>query len=92
MVGEFLELYLMIFFIIAAGYAFLLSCTSIFYKKKSFGQLSPNELKVKQGTATAEVKMDLFFRSLFTAIFTYQMHLIALAITGVIYLIIYMTP
>jgi len=85
MSANFLEVFLYAFFAVAAGYAVLASFTTIFYKKKSWGQLTRNELKVKQGTATIENRMDLLIRSFFTSLFTYQVYLVALLVAIVLY-------
>ncbi|WP_136797021.1 MULTISPECIES: hypothetical protein [Desulfosediminicola] len=82
---NFLEVFLYSFFGVAVGYALLAGFTPIFYKKKAWGQLTRNELKVKQGTATIENKMDLLIRSFFTSLFTYQVYLIALLIAVLVY-------
>lgn len=85
MAANFIEVFLYSFFAVAALYALLASFTTIFYKKKSWGQLTRNELKVKQGTATIENRMDLLIRSFFTSVFTYQVYLVALFVTILAY-------
>lgn len=85
MAANYLELFLYSFFAVALGYAILASFTTIFYKKKSWGQLTRNELKVKQGTASVENRMDLLIRSLVTSLFTYQIYLIALFLSTLVY-------
>lgn len=74
----FLECYVLSFLSVAVGFAFLGACTTVFYRKKTWGQLRRNELKVKQGTASPEDRFDIFFRSLATSFLTWQLHLIAL--------------
>ena len=83
----FLEIFIVAFIVAAAGYAFLASWTPLFYKKKSWGQLSKNELLVKQGNATVENRIDLFFRSFFTSLFTVQVYLAALLVAGAVWLV-----
>ena len=87
MVPDFWEMFLLAFAIIAVGYAFLASWTTIFYKRKSPGQLTRGELKVKQGTASFEVRTNLFVRALFSSLFTYQIYLLALLTGGAAYLL-----
>lgn len=86
MTANFWEVFLLAFVVVAAGYAFLASWTPLFYKRKSWGQLTQNELKVKQGTASPEIRLDLFVRTFFTCFFTYQVYLLALLLGGGIYL------
>lgn len=88
MTASFLELFLLAFLIVAIVYSGLASCTNIFYRRKSWGQLRPNELKVKQGSATMENRLDLFIRTFFTSVFTYQIYLVALVLGGLTYLAI----
>lgn len=85
------EVYIIVFLLTAAGYAGLASFTTLFYRRKSWGELTHNELKVKQGDATIENRLDLFFRSFFTGFFTYQVYLISLAVTGLYWLKLLMT-
>lgn len=92
MTGEFLEVFLYSFFAVAAGYSVLASFTTLFYRKKSWGQLTRNELKVKQRTATMENRMDLLIRSLFTSLFTYQIYLVSLLVSVVLYCVIRYMP
>lgn len=87
MTSSFLEIFIIAFIAAAAGYAFLASWTPLFYRKKSWGQLSQNELLVKQGNATMENRIDLFFRSFFTSLFTFQVYLAALLLAGPVWLV-----
>lgn len=82
MMPDFWELYLLAFMAVAVGYGLLASWTPILYRGKALGQLKPGELKVKQGTATPDVRMDLFVRTFFACFFTYQVYLLALIIAG----------
>lgn len=82
---SFPELYLLFFFVVAGIYSVLAGWTTIFYRKKPFGRLSPGELKVKQGTATLENRIDLFFRTLVSCLFTWQVHAVVLALAGVVF-------
>jgi hypothetical protein len=77
----FLEVYLITFLAVSAIYSFLASWTTFFYRNKAWGQLSKNELKVKQGTATMENRIDLCAQTIITGLLTWQLHLIALIIT-----------
>lgn len=88
MTANFLELFLLAFVVIAIGYSGLASCTTLLYRRKSWGQLRPNELKVKQGSASIENRLDLFMRTFFTCVFTYQIYLLALVLGGLAYLVL----
>lgn len=88
MVPDFWELYLLAFMVVAVGYGLLASWTAILYRGKALGQLKPGELKVKQGRATVEVRMDLFVRTFFACFFTYQVYLLAMIIAGGTYLLL----
>ena len=85
---SFFELFFLAVVVCAIIYSFVASWTRILYRSKSWGQLSANELKVKQGTATLENRVDLFVRTFFTSFFTYQVYLFALALSGFGYLIL----
>jgi hypothetical protein len=84
---NFWEIFLFAFVAAAGGYSFLASCTTVFYRKKAWGQLSPTELKVKQGSASFENRIDLFIRTLFVSLFTYQIYLLAFMMGGLMYLV-----
>lgn len=86
------ETFLLVFAAVAFGYSFLASCTALLYKRKSVGQLSRSELKVKQGTASLEIRVNLFVRTLFSCLFTYQIYLLALLVGGAVYLAIKYLP
>ena len=81
----FWELFFVAFLISALLYSFLASWTRLLYRGKSWGQLSANELKVKQGTATIENRIDLFVRTFFLSLFTYQIYLVALLLGSIVY-------
>lgn len=87
MVADVWEMYLLAFVVVSIGNAFLSSWTPLFYRRKSWGQLTPNELRVKQGTATFEIRMNLFVRTFFSCFFSYQIYLVALFISGSAYLV-----
>lgn len=86
------EIFIYTFVGVAIGYAFLASWTSLFYRKKAWGQLTRAELKIKQGNATLENRMDLFIRTLFASFFTYQVWLLTLFFGTLISLAIYFYP
>lgn len=83
-----MEIYLLAFLIVAVGYGVVAAWATVFYRKKAWGQLSANELKVKQGTASLENRLDLFFRTLATAVFVWQLHLAALLVASLIFMLL----
>lgn len=87
MTPEYWDICLLAFFAVAVGYALISSLTPLLYKNKSWGQLTANELRVKQGTATPEIRLNLFVRSFFSCFFTYQIYLAALVLSGAILLL-----
>ncbi len=87
MTADFWEVFLLAFIIVAVGYALLASLSPVLYRRKALGRLTKNELKVKQGTATLENRMDLFVRTFFTSLFTFQVYLLALLLGTCVYFI-----
>jgi hypothetical protein len=85
---DFWDVFMLAFVAVAAGYALLASLSSVLYRRKALGRLTKHELKVKQGTATFENRMDLFVRTFFVSLFTYQVYLIALALGSSVYFIL----
>ncbi len=88
MVPDFWDMYLLAFVVVSVCYAFISSWTSLLYRRKSWGQLTASELRVKQGTATPEIRMNLFVRAFFACFFTYQVYLLALLLSGVLFLLV----
>ena len=84
----FIEIYLLAFLIVSVGYGLLAGWATAFYRKKAWGQLSANELKVKQGTASLENRLDLFFRSLATGVFVWQLHFAALLVSSLVVMLL----
>ena len=78
------------FLLVALANALLASCTNIYYKKKSIGHLSHSQLRIKQGTATFEHRLNVFAQSLVFCLVTFRIYLITslvwLAINGAYYI------
>jgi len=74
-------------FSVSFCYAILGSCTPIFYKNKSRGRLSLNQLKVAQGDATFSQRIELFFKTFFLGFFTPGVY--GLAVLGSLIIIAY---
>lgn len=83
----FIELFFFSFIGVAAIYGFLAGWTPFFYRKKAVGQLRGDELRVKQGTAGIDNRLSVLGRTFFLSFFTYQVYLLALVVSGVLYLL-----
>lgn len=55
---------LLSFTIISIFSALLASCSRIYYRKKAWGQISHSQLRIKQGNATMEHRLNVFALSL----------------------------
>lgn len=86
MYTSFGELFLLSFLVISCLYGVLASLTRILYRNKLAGQLNNHELRVKQGTASLDNRLNLFVRAFFGSFFTWQVYVMALAISGAGYL------
>lgn len=64
------EVFFTTLFFIALLHSALASCTKILYRKKSWGRLTHNQLKVVQGDATFSQRIELFFHTFFTSFLT----------------------
>ena len=85
MIADFFELFALCFLIVAVGYGVLAGCTGLLYRKRSVGQLRGDELRIKQGTASLEHRLNVAVKTFFTSIFTYQVYLLAVTMSGIIY-------
>jgi len=88
---SFIELFFFCLLVIAAIYGLLASWTPFFYRKKAVGQLRGNELRIKQGTASIDNRLSVLARTFFLSFFTYQVYLLALALSGMLYIIYQLT-
>ena len=81
---------LLSFLLVAFSNSLLASFTSLYYKKKPVGQLSHSQLRIKQGTATFEHRLNVFAQSLVFCFITLRIYLITLlvwlAVNGAYYL------
>jgi len=73
-------LFFITFFSVAVINALLASCTTIYYRKKSSGHLSHSQLRIKQGNATIDHRLNVFVQSLLLCFVTLRMYLITLLI------------
>lgn len=61
---DWLSIGLISFTIVSIVTALLASCTNIFYRKKAVGQISHSQLRIKQGNANFEHRLNVFALSL----------------------------
>jgi hypothetical protein len=68
----------------------LASCTPLYYKNRSMGHLSHSQLRIKQGTANFEHRLNVFAQSLVFSFVTFRIYLITLlvwlAVSGISYI------
>lgn len=68
------------FVIVAVANGLLASCTSIYYKNRPVGHLSHSQLRIKQGNANFEHRLNVFAQSLVFCFFTFRIYLITLLV------------
>jgi hypothetical protein len=68
------------FTLVALVNGLLASCTPLYYKNKSIGQLSHSQLRIKQGTANFEHRLNVFTQSLVFSFVTFRIYLITLLV------------
>ncbi len=56
----------------------LASCTTLYYKQKPVGRLSHNQLRIKQGNASLEHRLNVFAQSLIFSFVTFRIYLFSL--------------
>lgn len=79
------------FLAVAVGHSFLASCTTIYYKQKSSGHLSHSQLRIKQGSASVEHRLNVFAQSLVFSFLSIRIYFFAfllwLTSNGILYLL-----
>jgi hypothetical protein len=70
-----LTLLLFTFLFVVLINALLASFTKIFYRDKSSGHLSHSQLRIKQGNATFEHRLNVFAQSLVFCFVTFRIYL-----------------
>ena len=68
------------FLLVACANALLASCTKRYYKNKSPGHLSHSQLRIKQGTATLDHRLNIFAQSLAFSFFSFRIYLITILV------------
>ncbi len=78
------------FLFVALVNAILASCTRLYYKNKPVGLLSHSQLRIKQGNATFEHRLNAFGQALVCCFLTLRIYLLAilagLVLSGAMYL------
>jgi len=84
------EILLISFLLVAVVNALLASYTNRYYQNKSIGHLSHSQLRIKQGNATLEHRLNVFALSLVFSFVTFRIYLIAalvwVALSGAYYI------
>lgn len=80
------------FTLVALVNGLLASCTTLYYKKKSTGQLSHSQLRIKQGNATPEQRLNVFAQYLTFSVFTPSVYIIAFLVWLIITVALYFFP
>lgn len=76
MFGEnWLDLLLVSFLLVALANSLLASCTGIYYQNIATGRLSHSQLRIKQGTATFEQRLNVFSYSLVFSFISLRIYL-----------------
>lgn len=77
------------FLLVALAHAILASCTRFYYKNKAVGLLSHSQLRIKQGNATFEHRLNVFCQALVFCFITLRIYLLAillgLVLSGAMY-------
>lgn len=68
------------FLFVSCANALLASCTTIYYKNKSLGHLSHSQLRIKQGTATFEHRLNVFAQTLVFCFLSLRIYFITLLV------------
>ncbi len=68
------------FLFVAFTNGLLASLTTIYYKNKSMGHLSHSQLRIKQGNATFEHRLNVFAQSLIFCFITFRIYLATLLV------------
>ena len=66
------------FCVVTITNSLLASCTNLFYKNKPVGRLSHNQLRIKQGNATLEHRLNVFAQSLSFSLVTLRIYIYTL--------------
>jgi hypothetical protein len=80
------------FLLVAVTNSLIASFTTIYYKNRSIGQLSHSQLRIKQGNATFEHRLNVFTQSLIFCFISFRIYLFTLLVwfvlSGAYYLFI----
>jgi len=68
------------FFFVALANAILASCTRLYYRNKPTGLLSHSQLRIKQGNATFEHRLNVFGQAMVFCFITLRIYLFAILV------------
>jgi len=68
------------FLAVAAINALLASCTRQYFKNRSSGHLSHSQLRIKQGTADFEHRLNVFVQTFLLSLVSWRIYLIVLLV------------
>ncbi|MEE4137153.1 MAG: hypothetical protein V2I32_13830 [Desulforhopalus sp.] len=63
--------------LVVVGNALLASCTDLYYRRKAWGQLSHSQLRIKQGRAELDHRLNVFFQALVFGLVSPRLYLFA---------------
>lgn len=66
--------------LVVVGNALLASCTDLYYRRKAWGQLSHSQLRIKQGRAEVDHRLNVFFQALVFGLVSPRLYLCAAAL------------
>lgn len=75
-----LGILLLSFCVIAVTNGLLASCTTLYYRKQSSGRLSHSQLRIKQGNATFEHRLNVFAQALSFSFFSPRIYMLTAAL------------
>lgn len=84
--GKLIEAFFILLVCVSAIHATLSCTTKILYRKKPWGRLTHNQLKVVQGDANIGQRAELFFYTLFLNFLSPSIYFLAIVITIGFYL------
>ena len=68
------------FLFVSCANALLASCTKVYYKNKALGHLSHSQLRIRQGTAGYEHRLNVFTQTLVFSFLSLRIYVITLLV------------
>ncbi len=84
-----LSIFMICLFAVAVLNGLLASCTSLLYRNKKWGELSHSQLRVKQGNANFEHRINTFTNAFIFSLITVRLLLISAFLAGGINILLY---